>query len=383
MKIHCEPVCYGIRRQRIKWETGFYVRTVELQNDSPERAEILSVVFSLYGEDDKKLCAVVYEGISLENRFREAVEELGFYRDGTWGRILGEYATPKEKLALSTVVEPGLSGLIVQEHFQIEAMEAVTSCVILCAYRQNGALAECSVVIEVQEYTGNNVYDFPVRGTWIITDIYKSVDSHRWCRNSEFAFDAGMLREDLQLFPDEQDRQDNAAFRCYGEYVYAPADGVVLETEEHFPEFTSAQKETICPEEWDKLEAQYGPDARINGNYVSILHAGNEVSTVCHLIPGSVTVKPGQRVKQGDRIGRVGTSGNSTCPHLHFHLSEYPGKGKAVCLGRGLPCHFQGVTDIFGEPVAFPDEDGMLVFVDGETAVTRKEKAPQDINKEG
>jgi len=43
-------------------------------------------------------------------------------------------------------------------------------------------------------------------------------------------------------------------------------------------------------------------------------------SVYAHLAPGSLTVRPGDIVHAGERIGRVGTSGRVTAPHLHFEV---------------------------------------------------------------
>ena len=59
------------------------------------------------------------------------------------------------------------------------------------------------------------------------------------------------------------------------------------------------------------------------GNYVVIRHVGipNVFATYyAHLQLGSVKVQPGDRVKQGDVLGIVASSGHSTGPHLHFEL---------------------------------------------------------------
>ena len=84
-----------------------------------------------------------------------------------------------------------------------------------------------------------------------------------------------------------------------GKPVYAVADGVVISSE--------------------RLSGSYG-------NYIIIMH-DNEVFTLyAHGQDGSRTVSTGQRVKQGQQIMRVGSTGNSTGPHLHFEVRTYPGK---------------------------------------------------------
>jgi murein DD-endopeptidase MepM/ murein hydrolase activator NlpD len=56
------------------------------------------------------------------------------------------------------------------------------------------------------------------------------------------------------------------------------------------------------------------------GNLVIIDHGGGYSSLYAHLQTGSVSVSVGQEVKQGQQIGRVGSTGWSTGPHLHFEI---------------------------------------------------------------
>ena len=53
--------------------------------------------------------------------------------------------------------------------------------------------------------------------------------------------------------------------------------------------------------------------------------------------PFSVTVKPGAKVKAGDIIGEVGNSGDSSEPHLHFHVMN----NADASLGDGVPVVFE------------------------------------------
>lgn len=58
------------------------------------------------------------------------------------------------------------------------------------------------------------------------------------------------------------------------------------------------------------------------GNYVSIRHNGSTKTAYAHMSRFAKGVTPGKRVKQGQVIGYVGTTGRSTGPHLHFEVME-------------------------------------------------------------
>ena len=56
------------------------------------------------------------------------------------------------------------------------------------------------------------------------------------------------------------------------------------------------------------------------GHTVVIDHGNGIKTRYAHMYPGSITVRVGQRVYQGQQIGRIGSTGNSTGPHLHFEI---------------------------------------------------------------
>jgi len=55
------------------------------------------------------------------------------------------------------------------------------------------------------------------------------------------------------------------------------------------------------------------------GWYVKLQHAGGVSTLYCHMVHRGV-VQPGQQVAAGQVIGYVGSSGNSSAPHLHFEV---------------------------------------------------------------
>lgn len=70
-------------------------------------------------------------------------------------------------------------------------------------------------------------------------------------------------------------------------------------------------------------EVMYADMMPGGGNTVRLKHsiAGKTVySQYKHMLPGSFAVKVGQKVKAGDRLGAVGSTGNSTGNHLHLEI---------------------------------------------------------------
>ncbi|MFD8945735.1 M23 family metallopeptidase, partial [Streptomyces californicus] len=78
---------------------------------------------------------------------------------------------------------------------------------------------------------------------------------------------------------------------------------------------------------------------RIIGNHVILDLGGGTYAVYAHLRRGSLRVRAGDRVRAGQGIGRVGNSGNTTEPHLHFHLMDGPDPDAA----RGVPFTWRGV----------------------------------------
>ena len=120
----------------------------------------------------------------------------------------------------------------------------------------------------------------------------------------------------VQLWPEggtfKGDRLDNKNYRCYGVEALAVADGVVVAVKDGIPENIPGANSRAVP---ITLET-------VGGNHV-ILDLGNgRYAFYAHLQPGKIPVKAGDKVKRGQPVGLVGNSGNSTEPHLHFHISD-------------------------------------------------------------
>lgn len=95
---------------------------------------------------------------------------------------------------------------------------------------------------------------------------------------------------------------DIAGAGIMGTPVVAAADGTVVATN------------SSCTHNWGKSYS-CGCGGGY-GNYVMISHAGGKMTVYGHLT--SLTVSTGQTVSRGQVIGYVGSTGNSTGPHLHY-----------------------------------------------------------------
>jgi murein DD-endopeptidase MepM/ murein hydrolase activator NlpD len=125
-----------------------------------------------------------------------------------------------------------------------------------------------------------------------------------------FAIDFVQLREDGKTFTG--DAKDNKNYRCYGTDALAVADGTVVATKDGIPENVPGENSRAVA---ITLET-------VGGNHVILDLGGGHYAFYAHLQPGSLRVKMGDKVKRGQVLGLVGNSGNSTEPHLHFHISN-------------------------------------------------------------
>jgi hypothetical protein len=108
------------------------------------------------------------------------------------------------------------------------------------------------------------------------------------------------------------DAKDNKTYFAYGEEALAVGDATVVEIKDGIPENVPGLTSRAVP---ITLET-------IVGNLVTLDLGSGRYAFYAHLQPGSLRVKPGDRVRRGQVLGLVGNSGNSTQPHLHFHVSD-------------------------------------------------------------
>jgi hypothetical protein len=159
----------------------------------------------------------------------------------------------------------------------------------------------------------------------------------------------------VQINPDGTthtgDPKDNKNYRAYGREALAVADGVVTEVKDGIPENVPGINSRAVP---ITLET-------IGGNHVILDIGHGRYAFYAHLEPGSLKVKLGDHVKRGQVLGLVGNSGNSTEPHLHFHLSD----GNSPLGSEGIPYALESfTTKLKGD--AAPTQHRMEIPTEGE-----------------
>ena len=111
----------------------------------------------------------------------------------------------------------------------------------------------------------------------------------------------------------------------YGAPIYSVADGTVVNVYDEADEQVPGPKPTGITM------------ANIGGNMMVVDIGDGAFAFYAHLQRGSLKAKLGDKVKAGQVLGLLGNTGNSTAPHLHFHLMD----GTSPLNANGLPYVFR------------------------------------------
>jgi hypothetical protein len=136
-----------------------------------------------------------------------------------------------------------------------------------------------------------------------------------------FAIDYVRVGTDDKTFTGDQLK--NESYHAQGNDALAVANGTVVAVKDSIPENVPGITSRAVP---ITLET-------VGGNHVIIDIGGGKYAFYAHLQPGSLKVRVGDHVRRGQVIGLVGNSGNSTEPHLHFHISD----GNSPLGSEGVP----------------------------------------------
>ena len=172
----------------------------------------------------------------------------------------------------------------------------------------------------VPVFTDVAVITAPLRGgVWLAANGPAAESGHRRAAipvyggmftAQRFAIDWVKIDEEDKTF--SGDSLKNTSYYAYGNDALAVADGIVTEVKDGIPENVPGLTSRAVP---ITLET-------VGGNHVIVDLGSGRYAFYAHLQPGKIRVRVGDHVKRGEVLGLVGNSGNSTEPHLHFHISD-------------------------------------------------------------
>lgn len=173
-------------------------------------------------------------------------------------------------------------------------------------------------------HAGLKVLAPPVMGTDWIADNGPSLDSHhrtglfvaggRARISRRFAIDWKRVKQDATYLGDARDVH---SYHSYGEKVFAVADATVAAVTDGLPDNVP------------RTAAGFGTAVTLTmenvaGNAIVLDLGDGQYAYYAHLQPDSVRVKVGDRVRRGEALARIGNSGDSRWPHLHFQVATSP-----------------------------------------------------------
>ncbi len=179
------------------------------------------------------------------------------------------------------------------------------------------------------DYRTKTELHLPFEGEWTVFWGGRTLEQnyHTAYPDQRFAYDLLVMRDGSSHTGDGTSLED---YHCWGLRVLAPGRGRV--------HAAGDGHEDNAPGVMDSENAL--------GNHVILDHGNGEYSFLAHLQKGSVAVEVGDEVEVGTLLGLCGNSGNTSEPHIHYHLQDTPDFG----AGRGMPPQFVDyVAD--GEPV--------------------------------
>jgi hypothetical protein len=208
------------------------------------------------------------------------------------------------------------------------------------------------VPIEVRPIEWRQAVDLilPLKGRILVFDGHDFYAHHRRIdyehpilKKAGVRGNSGRYAHDLSLVDDDDkmyrtDGKRNEDWYSWGAPVRAPGAGRVVAAENGMPDYDVGN-----PAAGLSIDTILARPASLMGNYVMIDHGGGVFSRIFHFMRGSVTVKPGQMVRQGQVLGKVGFSGSVYTIHSHYELGTGIGMD-----AEGLPLYVSRFRRIWG-----------------------------------
>lgn len=347
-------------------EAIFLVRSIKIKNSSEKKVSIKELQFDIKSKATSRQ-KISYVGEVLSDKTKQVerlIQMIGVKQEHPLAEASrlanAQFFMGKEEFwnhedyTSGFDLEPGQETGIRLEVFRIVSSSPVDELDCTIIYEQEKEERTETLSIPIKTYKTKNDYILPVKGAWIVWGNSDDTTSHRTMHSQEFGMDLMQFNDDLMI--PQVGSTPNEEFKMYNKEVIAVGDATVIDCFDGSPE-NPAAPDMLPDEEVAEIAEKYGFAVAASGNHVILKHPNDEYSLYAHLGKNSVVVEKGQKVKQGQILGRLGNSGSSTGPHLHFHLMA----GPSLMTSRGLPCHFTNIVDVTGQKIEFIQKNFMVV----------------------
>jgi murein DD-endopeptidase MepM/ murein hydrolase activator NlpD len=204
----------------------------------------------------------------------------------------------------------------------------------------------------------------PLRGTkWVAADGCCTAERHvravlpingKLVISQRFAIDWEKLDDQNRIYVGNP--LDVTSYFAYGQEILSVGEGRVVIAVDKYDDQIPGELPPLIPLE------------EADGNFVVIDLGNGNFAFYAHMIKGSVTVEVGDFVTRGQVIGLVGNTGNTSAPHLHFHMIS----GPSTFGSNGIP-YMIYEYDLIGRA------ESTKAFEDAERDGTPLEISPVDI----
>ncbi len=153
-------------------------------------------------------------------------------------------------------------------------------------------------------------YRLPFAGRWFVMQggDTPNVNHHMSVRAQYYGIDFARVDGPGQRALAQGSASKIEDFYSWGAAVLSPVEGEVIAVSDEFPDNPLGVKDALNP----------------MGNGVVIKAGADRFVYLAHFQKKSITVRPGQKVAQGQEFGKCGNSGNSDFPHIHMHVQDTP-----------------------------------------------------------
>ncbi|WBX84528.1 peptidoglycan DD-metalloendopeptidase family protein [Sphingosinicella microcystinivorans] len=203
-----------------------------------------------------------------------------------------------------------------------------------------GRTATVSRTFPVTVYDQKTPLIFPIKGNFMAISAHDYDDpSHKDDFGQWGAYDIVALGERFELLNNPAAVPRNEDVYTFEKEIIAPGDGTIVATRDGVPDDTPADL---------LMQGMSDPVHAMPGNWIMLDHGNGEVSFFCHLRQGSLRVKTGQTVRQGEVIALLGGSQTTGYPHLHYQLQT----SADLMRTDGIPARFDNIEFAFPVPGA-------------------------------